>query len=243
MRLENSTGERVQPKDMGVDWDARRIELARVLCEGMRQRDPSPLSLGELADLAGVSRATLYRHFKGGRNELCVLLHQLTLQALDGAVADRVNAQVGPVEERVRLAAVLHGIVDALRLAPYTSGPALAHEAIGYSYVLTSAPGMFLDRSVAHLTGDDRRLPVPEARELLRSFLFALLTEAFRQPCPPSERQWTKLGPSDPRISALASHLVELEALEYTTSGVESRDEDPDLSSLLSPQVVPPVPH
>ncbi|MFC9893719.1 TetR/AcrR family transcriptional regulator [Nocardia sp. NPDC127579] len=152
-----------------VDWLAGErgaVAVARIetaAAELFLERGIDRVGVGEIADRAGCSRATLYRH-AGGKS---VLVRRVLTRAA-GTVADRVAVAVEPYRGARRAVEAILASVAAIR-----ADPALAqwlHRTAPTDDMLTTAPE--LHRVATELT---RIAPDDEAAQWIIRVVLSLL--------------------------------------------------------------------
>ena len=151
--------------------DERREELISVALELLRDRPPDELSIDDVADAAGASRALVYHYF-GGKQELYVA-------ALHSAAKQLSDLLQPPTEGRPleRLAVSLHRYFDfvehyaAAFMALLRGGPAYRTGEIGE--LIDGIRSLVMSRIVAAI-GVER--PDPILRMTLRSWMASVET-------------------------------------------------------------------
>lgn len=118
-----------------VSADTTRDRIVEAAAACFTQYGVSKTTVEDIAAAAGLSRATVYRAFTGGRDELILSVVLRDLAAFLDHLADRLK------RERTAEAAIVEGILDAVawvRDAPQVS-PFLAPDSAGHAQAVVAA--------------------------------------------------------------------------------------------------------
>lgn len=101
------------PRRRSASTNDRRAAVLDAVADLLRDGGSSRFTVGEVADRAGVSRATLYRDFEGGKDELLEEYAKRAIEQFADAVCDAADAQ--PSLDAAVAAMVVEGRAELFR--------------------------------------------------------------------------------------------------------------------------------